>query len=134
MNQIKKILKNEKGFTLVELVIVVLILGILVVIAVPRFVSATDNAKKQAQKATARTIMSAIVMAQAANPDTKAENITQDMVNEYLENITVKSKNSLLEGEWAFTYEKIGDETEENWHFWYKPKGGNGNVEEVKIK
>ncbi len=76
--------------------------------------------------------MSAIVMAQAANPDTKAENITQDMVNEYLENITVKPKGSLAEGEWAFTYEKIEGETEGNWHFWYKPKGGS--VEEVKIK
>lgn len=132
MNQIKKILKNEKGFTLVELVIVVLILGILVAIAVPRFVSATDNAKKQAKKATARTIMSAIVMAQAANPDTPADEIDETMVNEYLENITVKPKDSLADGEWAFTYEKIEAETEDNWHFWYKPKGGS--VEEVKIK
>ena len=102
MNQIKKILKNEKGFTLVELVIVVLILGILVAIAVPRFVSATDNAKEQARKATARTIMSAIVMAQAANPDTEAKNITQDLVNEYLENITVTKTSTPAAESWGY--------------------------------
>ena len=33
----KKIKKNNKGFTLVELVVVIAILGILAAIAVPRF-------------------------------------------------------------------------------------------------
>lgn len=129
MNQIKKILKNEKGFTLVELVIVVLILGILVAIAVPRFVSATDNAKDQAQKATARTIMSAIVMAQAANPDTEAKDITQDLVNEYLENITVTKTSTPAAESWGYDYKEANKE----WKFYYTPKGSN-TPKEITLK
>ena len=129
MNQIKKILKNEKGFTLVELVIVVLILGILVAIAVPRFVSATDNAKEQARKATARTIMSAIVMAQAANPDTPADKIDETMVNEYLENITVKKTATPDPESWGYDY----DESNKKWKFYYTPKGST-NSKDITLK
>ncbi len=39
-------LRNKKGFTLVELMIVVVILGILVAIAVPIYMAVTNNAKK----------------------------------------------------------------------------------------
>jgi len=39
---------NKKGFTLVELMIVVVILGILVAIAVPIYSAVTKNAKKKA--------------------------------------------------------------------------------------
>ncbi|WP_418312002.1 type IV pilin protein, partial [Phascolarctobacterium faecium] len=36
--------KNRKGFTLVELVVVIAILGILAGLAIPRFMDATTNA------------------------------------------------------------------------------------------
>ena len=47
---------NKKGFTLVELMIVVVILGILVAIAVPIFSSVTKNAKKKACASNIRII------------------------------------------------------------------------------
>lgn len=37
-------LKNEKGFTLIELVMIIVILGILAAVAVPRFVNLRDDA------------------------------------------------------------------------------------------
>ncbi len=41
-----KMLKNEKGFTLIELVLVIVVLGILAAVATVQFGSITDNAKQ----------------------------------------------------------------------------------------
>ena len=49
---------NKKGFTLVELMIVVVILGILVAIAVPIYSAVTKNAKKKACSGDMRIIRS----------------------------------------------------------------------------
>lgn len=49
-------LMNKKGFTLVELMIVVVILGILVAVAVPIFNSVTKNARTKSCKSNMRVI------------------------------------------------------------------------------
>jgi len=56
----RKRLSNRKGFTLVELLVVISIIGILSAIAVPKFSSATNSAKKAKIQADLRTIDSAI--------------------------------------------------------------------------
>ncbi|ABR49607.1 putative type IV pilin [Alkaliphilus metalliredigens QYMF] len=55
-----KKIRNKKGFTLIELIVVIAILGILAGIAVPRFASTQDNAKNKAHNANVRTIESAV--------------------------------------------------------------------------
>ena len=40
-------LRNSKGFTLIELMIVVVIIGILAALAIPRFSQASDRAKEK---------------------------------------------------------------------------------------
>ncbi|MBI4743866.1 MAG: prepilin-type N-terminal cleavage/methylation domain-containing protein [Actinobacteria bacterium] len=53
-------LKKESGFTLIELMVVVVIIAVLVAIAIPIFTSATQSAKLNTCKANLRTLDGAI--------------------------------------------------------------------------
>lgn len=55
---IQKQLKNKKGFTLVELVVVIAILGILAAIAVPKFTRTQVKAAENSHAANVRTLKS----------------------------------------------------------------------------
>lgn len=86
---VKKI-NNKKGFTLVELVVVIAVLGILSAIAVPRFSSMQLNAQQKADEASARTIASAVTMALAEKNGTQPEATD---INKFLNDIEVTVKN-----------------------------------------
>lgn len=89
MQNLKKILKNKKGFTLVELMVVVAILGVLVAIAVPVYSNVTASAEKTTCAANIRTIKSAITMAQADGV-ALADIDSVSALSEYLEDDTLK--------------------------------------------
>ena len=71
INKIKQFFKDKKGFTLVELMVVVAILGILTMVAIPLFNKSTVKAEKTTCDANIRTIESAITQA-IANGDIKS--------------------------------------------------------------
>lgn len=58
-------MKKQQGFTLIELVIVVIILGFLAAAAIPRFLDAADDAKDAAVEGVAGGFASAVGMVRA---------------------------------------------------------------------
>ena len=63
LRKIRAAVKSQKGFTLVELLIVIVIIGVLASIAVPKFTAATEKANGAEIAADLRTIDSAIQLA-----------------------------------------------------------------------
>lgn len=75
---------NQKGFTLVELMVVIAILGVLAAIAIPRFSASTASANTAKIQADLRTLDSAIMMATAAGATITAGPLAAAGLGDYL--------------------------------------------------
>ncbi|HWR55266.1 MAG TPA: prepilin-type N-terminal cleavage/methylation domain-containing protein [Negativicutes bacterium] len=67
LRRIREMFCSQKGFTLVELMAVIAIIGVLVAISVPRYVDATKEANVAKVQADLSSIDSAVSMYYAAN-------------------------------------------------------------------
>ncbi len=99
---IQKAKRRKNGFTLVELIVVIVILGLLIGIAVPRYNQISAKAKTTADEATARTIISAIHLA-AADHDGDISAVTPGEVSR-LVSVTVQYAQSPSGENWGYTY------------------------------
>lgn len=70
----KKLRKNEKGFTLAELLIVVAIIGVLVAISIPIFTNQLKKAKLATNQANARAAYAAVETHVLLNEDLSENN------------------------------------------------------------
>ena len=112
----KRIMKKRKGFTLIEMVIVITIIGILSSIAVTKYSSIQENAKKNADYATAANLATAAMISINDGKNSETDIQPDGLVkNEYIQ-YEPKSK-SVKDGIFKITAikdsvtVKIGDDT-----------------------
>ncbi|HOQ00670.1 MAG TPA: type II secretion system protein [Acetivibrio clariflavus] len=74
----KKLLKNKKGFSLVELLIVIAIMGVLAVIAFSMFSGIVANSTRKADEEQANNIQKALTSYMVDTGDTKLEQLKYD--------------------------------------------------------
>ena len=102
-----KTLKNSKGFTLIEIIAVLVILGILAAVAVPKYIDMQGEAKKAAAKGQVAEIKSTLNLAYAkkflAN-STKPTDV-QDVITE----AGITTTMGLAPDVWTVNVVKSGD-------------------------
>ena len=74
-------MSRNKGFTMIELVVVIAILGILAAVALPRFMNATKEAHKAAVAGTAGALGSAVALVRAQWEVNRAKSGTSPNIN-----------------------------------------------------
>ncbi|MUV36827.1 hypothetical protein JNUCC1_00631 [Lentibacillus sp. JNUCC-1] len=81
LERLKRRFKQEKGFTLVELLAVIAILGIILAIAIPSIGNVIDNSKKDADQANVDLILNAARLAylEEGQPDEGATYTVSDL-------------------------------------------------------
>lgn len=98
--------KYNKGFTLIELIIVMVILGVMAAVAVPRYLDSISNAEESAENAIINSIKSGLKQyannklysdGRAIWPDNPF-----DALSERPAGYTTDSNDADVDGEWTF--------------------------------
>lgn len=115
-----KYLKTDKGFTLIEVLAVIIIIAGLAAIAIPKLIASTNNARQKADVATAHQVKAALDRYQVENGkyplDLKAENgevICAGFIPQYISKLDKNTTQQIAEGKEGFGLAGL-DEDKEN--------------------
>lgn len=87
----KKRLNNKKGFTLIELIVVIAVIAILAAVLIPRFAGFTNDAHESAIRSSARNALMAMeaLVAHGDIDNTTLDDDVQDAVDAYVGGTTL---------------------------------------------
>jgi type II secretion system protein G len=92
--------KSRNGFTLIELVIIMVILGVLAAVAVPRLGSTIDSSEASAEEAVIANLTSAL---EVYAMDQVVANSTKSYPTNPFDALDNKSKDELLNTNWSYS-------------------------------
>ena len=130
--------KINKGFTLIELIIVMVILGIMAAVAVPRYLDSISNAEESAEDAVISAIRSGLKA--AANDSLYTNGRASwptnpfDALSEKPAGYSTDLTDADVDGEWTFSNDRITHQRADNSRFeWAYDPGTQGGGDDAKI-
>jgi MSHA pilin protein MshB len=128
-----KKLNKKNGFTLIELIIVMVILGIMAAVAVPRYLDSISNAEQSAEDAVISAIRSGLK--QAANDSLYTNGRATwptnpfDALSEKPSGYSTSETDAAVDGEWTFSDGRIthqrADNSRYSWDYYAGVQNGD---------
>jgi general secretion pathway protein G len=84
---------RKSGFTLVEILIVVIILGILAAIVIPQFTNASQDARKNSLTSQLQTVRSQLELAKLQHRDSVSAKLTGSTAGVHWDDLTIKTND-----------------------------------------
>ena len=116
MNQLVLIKKNElmkkkKGFTLVELIIVIAVIAVLAAIAIPKFGAVKKDANLRADQANAKIIATAVATAVANGDTVTSAGVKDSEIEGYVDGNKVPNPKTTGATDFLVTYSEASGVT-----------------------
>ena len=127
---------KKNGFTLIELIIVMVILGIMAAVAVPRYLDSISNAEQSAEDAVISAIRSGLK--QAANDSLYTNGRATwptnpfDALSEKPSGYSTSETDAAVDGEWTFSDGRITHQRADNSRYSWDYYAGVQNGDEAE--